>query len=281
MNSTATETLSTCATGRYRAPSGAERDISTLVRAAVEGTQLYRPGDCERLPVPGTPGAPLPPIEVTPETTSVAAHRLCAIERAASVVALNFASARNVGGGFLNGAKAQEEDLCRASALYPCLETQREYYEANRANRSALYTDHAIWSPEVPFFRDDRGALLEQPFTVSIITAPAPNRAEVRRAPGQLDALRATFQRRALHVLQIAAHRGHRTLVLGAWGCGAFRNDPEDAVNAFEAALRRCAGAFDRIVFAVYERSDDGPNRTAFARLASRATADDVSGERA
>jgi len=267
MNSRANETLSICSAGRYRAPSGAEVDIAAKVAAAVNGTALYRPTDFVRLPVPGTSGGKLPPIEVTPETTYVAARRLCAVEKAASPVALNFASARNVGGGFLNGAKAQEEDLCRASALYPCLEPQREYYEANRANRSALYTDHMIWSPEVPFFRDDKGELLEQPFTISIITAPAPNRAEVQRDPSQLEALRETFRRRCLQVLQIAAHRGHRTLVLGAWGCGAFRNDPEDAVNAFEAALRRTAGAFERVVFAVYERQDDGPNRTAFARL--------------
>src|SRR6185312_12808515 len=91
------------------------------------------------------------------------------------VVALNFASAKNPGGGFLGGAKAQEEDLCRCSALYTCQLTQSAYYEVNRATSSMLYTDNIIYSPDVPFFRDDRLQLLDEPFTVSIITAPAPN----------------------------------------------------------------------------------------------------------
>jgi uncharacterized protein (TIGR02452 family) len=56
--------------------------------------------------------------------------------------------------------------------------------------------------------------------------------------------------------------------VLGAWGCGAFRNDPSDVAAAFEAALRRSGAAFDRIVFAIFEKGTGGPNRTAFARLA-------------
>jgi uncharacterized protein (TIGR02452 family) len=69
---------------------------------------------------------------------------------------------------------------------------------------------------------------------------------------------------RALKVLRIAAQRGYRTLVLGAWGCGAFRNEPRDAVDAFSAALDALPGAFERVVFAVYERKGDGPNLRAF-----------------
>jgi uncharacterized protein (TIGR02452 family) len=68
-------------------------------------------------------------------------------------VVLNFASARNVGGGFLNGARAQEEDLARSCGLFRCLETQPEYYEVNRRTASLLYTDHIIYSPRVPWFR--------------------------------------------------------------------------------------------------------------------------------
>jgi uncharacterized protein (TIGR02452 family) len=270
LNSRAAETLSICALGNYIAPSGASVEITPLVTAAVNGTALYRPAYLEQMPVPGVAGAAPPAIEVTSDTTAEASRRL--VEAGVpSVVALNFASARNVGGGFLNGAEAQEEDLCRASALYPCLERQLEYYDANRANHSALYTDHAIWSPEVPFFRGDDGKLLERPFTVSIITMPAPNRAEVRRDPEQLEALREAYRRRTVQVMKIAAHRGHRTLVLGAWGCGAFRNEPADAVDAFEAALRASAGAFERVVFAVFERKHDGPNRRAFSRLSTLA----------
>ena len=102
-------------------------------------------------------------------------------ERVARVVALNFASAKNPGGGFLGGAKAQEEDLARSSALYACMRDQRAYYDANRHEPSLLYTDHMIYSPDVPFFRDDRLRFLEDPFLLSILTAPAPNAASNER----------------------------------------------------------------------------------------------------
>lgn len=259
-------TLSVCQSGRYVTPSGVTITIEDSVRRAIEGTVLYRPRDLDALPVPG--GARPFGVEVTPETTFAAARRLIEVENCSNVLALNFASARRVGGGFLGGAKAQEEDLCRASALYPCLETHPKYYEANRSYGSSLYTHHAIWSPDVPVFRDERHAFLEQPFCVSILTMPAPNRAHLDSEGASIEELRATFHRRTLAVLQIAAHRHHRVLVLGAWGCGAFRNDPEMAVCAFEAALEQTRGAFERVVFAVYERSDDGPNRRAFQRLA-------------
>ena len=102
-----------------------------------------------------------PACEVSAETTGAAALRLRG-EGGERVLALNFASAKNAGGGFINGAKAQEEDLARASALYPCLIGQRGYYEANRRCGSMIYTDHLIYSPDVPFFRDDGWALLER-----------------------------------------------------------------------------------------------------------------------
>ena len=222
----AVETLEICAQGAYVAPSGVTVSIAREVAAARAGTVLYRPADIAELPVPGGSTGAMPRIEVTGETTSRAARRLYTDEGVRGVLALNFASARRVGGGFLGGAKAQEEDLCRGSALYPCLETQPAYYDANRAERSSFYTDHAIWSPQVPFFRDDRKVLLDEPYLVSILTMPAPNAAELRTRPDAGPELRATLHSRALMVLQIAAVRGHRQLVLGAWGCGAFRNDP-------------------------------------------------------
>jgi uncharacterized protein (TIGR02452 family) len=206
-----------------------------------------------------------PWVEVTPEKTGEASRRLIEQESVEDVLALNFASARNPGGGFLGGAKAQEEDLARCSALYACLVTQPAYYEANRAEASLLYTDHLIYSPGVPFFRDEQLELLERPFHISIITSPAPNAGEVlRKDPSSRSRIREVLRSRALQVLRVAASRGHRALVLGAWGCGVFRNDPVEAAEAFAAALGALPGAFDRVVFAVYERGGEGPNLRAF-----------------
>jgi len=255
----AQENLDIFARGGYRAPSGRMMRIGEALERAKAGTALYTPEGlavllAERAPV--ATGATAPVIEVTGETTGAAVRRLVEIEQRRDVAALNFASARRPGGGFLGGARAQEEDLCRASALYPCLLTQPAYYDANREERSALYTDHIIYSPEVPFIRDESRRLLETPFSAAFITAPAPNMgALMQRAPQSLPEIVPTFERRIRYVLSVAADRGHRTLVLGAWGCGAFRNLPTEVAPILRDAVRdpRFAGAFDRVVFAIYD----------------------------
>jgi uncharacterized protein (TIGR02452 family) len=260
----AKETVRIVEQGEYVAPSGRTVSFGEALTRAVRGTVLYRPGDFESLAVP-SPTAGAPRLEVTPEKTGAAARRLVEAEGVPRVLALNFASARNPGGGFLGGAKAQEEDLSRCSALYTCLLTQPDYYALNRKERSMLYTDHLIYSPDVPFFRNEQLELLERPFLTSIITAPAPNAGEVlRREPDLRPRIREVLRARALNVLRVAAHHGHRTLVLGAWGCGVFRNEPHEAAEAFALALAALPGAFERVVFAVYERSGEGPNLRAF-----------------
>lgn len=260
----AQETVRIVEQGEYIAPSGRRVALREEVERAVRGTVLYRPQDFERLELPA-PGAGAVRIEVTAEKTGEAARRLVEVEGERRVLALNFASAKNPGGGFLGGAKAQEEDLARCSALYACLLTQPHYYAANRELDSMLYTDHLIYSPDVPFFRDEQLELLEQPYLTSLITAPAPNAGEaLRREPEARPRIREVLRARALKVLQVAAHQAHRTLVLGAWGCGVFRNDPHEAAEAFDLALKALPGAFERVVFAVYERNGEGPNLRAF-----------------
>jgi uncharacterized protein (TIGR02452 family) len=262
----AQDTVAIAERGAYTLPSGATVDIGAAVARAVAGTRLFRPGDFEALSLPA-PGADLPVVEVTGETTAQAARRLVEHEGQARVAALNFASARNAGGGFLRGAKAQEEDLARCSALYACQITKPDYYAQNRAEASVLYTDHLIYSPDVPFFRDEHLALLPAPFLVSILTSPAPNAGEARQRGESAAAIRATLERRAEHVLRVAAHHGHTVLVLGAWGCGVFRNDPVEVAAVFAELLATpaLARAFTRVVFAVYDRSEQQENRRAFA----------------
>jgi uncharacterized protein (TIGR02452 family) len=264
----AKDTLAVIERGGYVAPSGREVTLRAHVDAAVGGTRLYRPAELDALLAGRARAEPAAPrFEVTGETTAEAGRRLAQREGVARVVALNFASAKNPGGGFLGGAKAQEEDLARCSALYHCLCRQREYYDANRAHSSMLYTDHMIHSPDVPFFRDERLEYLEEPFLLSIITAPAPNAGEALRRDADVGArIREVLALRARKVLAVAADRGHRCLVLGAWGCGVFRNDASEVAQAFAGALgdERLRGAFDRVVFAVHDRG--GEKLRAFAR---------------
>lgn len=261
------ETLAILDRGGYRSPGGQDVAIGSAVSAAVAGARLVRPGDLG--PAAGAlagRGRGEPRIEVTGETSAEAASRLRCEAPGARTGLLNFASAKNPGGGFLGRAKAQEEDLARASALYPCLLSQPAYYEVNRACGSPLYTDHLIYSPGVPFFRSPGLYLLEEPFLVDVITAPAPNAGEaLRRDPSAGPAIREALERRAGLVLALAARESIGQLVLGAWGCGVFRNSPIEVAEVFGGWLEGpFRSAFDRIVFAVYDRSQGQQNRRAF-----------------
>ncbi len=173
--------------------------------------------------------------------------------------ALNFASAKNPGGGFLNGAIAQEESLARSSALYACLKGN-SMYDLHRANRDAMYTDYVIHSPDVPVFREDDGTLLASPYLCSFITCPAVNaKVVLERNPGAGRAIREAMRGRIVKVLSVAAHHEHEGLVLGAWGCGVFGNEPRMIAELFHSALHGpFQGVFARVIIAVTDGSDEG-----------------------
>ncbi|MGW1777575.1 TIGR02452 family protein [Streptomyces sp. NPDC002143] len=257
----ARETEEIVAAGGYRASDGRTVALADEIEAARAGTRMLGPGPVE---VPksrpadtadtlDTPAEPV--VEVTGESSLEAARRLAD----APVAVLNFASARNPGGGFLNGAQAQEEALCRASALYTCLLQAREFYDHHRAHRDPFYTDRVIHAPAVPVFRDDRGRLLDEPFAAGFLTAAAPNAGVVlRTTPERASALPAALAVRAERVLETAAAHGYRRLVLGAWGCGVFRNDPTQVAEAFRALLGpggRFGRTFEHVVFGVLDRT--------------------------
>ena len=269
----AKEAVAICEAGFYLAPSGKRVEVAAMAKSAAEGTVIYSPDDT---PPPSENRKPSPTIfEVVNETTFNALAR-----REASgghVGCLNFASAKNPGGGFLTGAQAQEEALARSSALYQCLLKAPQYYERNRANRSLIYLDLIIYSPMVPFFRNDEGILLERPMLASVITAPAPNAGAVmQNEPQNSAAIEPALRRRAELVLSIAkAHRIDR-LVLGAWGCGVFRNDPQIVAAIFADLLKpasKFAGAFPHVVFAVFDRSEGETTYRAFAEVFNGGTA--------
>ena len=243
----AQETVAIVERGRFDGPGGVV-DIAAAVAAAVAGTRLHLPGEV-LTPDPGPPVTP--EIEVTGESSLAAARRL-----GDGVACLNFASARNPGGGFLNGAQAQEESIARSSAIYPSLLAAGDFYAFHRADRGILYSDRVVYSPRVPVFRDDRGRLLPYAYPVSFLTAAAPNRAMIARdQPALLPQVPGALARRAARILDVAAAHGHRDLVLGAWGCGVFGNDPGAVARVFAAALRERRW-FDRIVFAILDRRE-------------------------
>jgi len=264
----AKETLHILDEGKYVTPSGKTVELFAQQQAAVNGTTLYTPEQAHHLLTKQNllHGAK-PIIDVTDETTQIAANRLVQNEGCSDLVLLNFASARNPGGGFVNGAKAQEEDLARCSGLYPCLLTQPTYYQRNRAQKSLLYTDHIVYSPNVPWFRTHSRKLLENIFLASVITAPAPNAGQLlRRDATAWPAIEETLRHRAGLVLAIARENGHRTLLLGAWGCGVFRNKPHLVADAFGTWLNSLEfqGCFDRVTFAIYDTTRNKETLRAF-----------------
>ncbi len=247
-------------TGHYVNAAGTTVDWAHHVQAACAAKRSIGPEDplaaFERLPFAETR------VQVSNETTLGASRRL--VENGLRPVAVNFANGIHPGGGFLGGARAQEEVLCRSSALYQTLAGD-PMYEAHRKRPLPDSTDWAIYSPDVPVFRTDDGTALEQPWLLSFITCAAPYAPAIGQ-PQAGDIL----QQRIHRVLAIARAYGHAVLVLGAWGCGAFANDPRRTAVDFRQALENTfSGAFSDVVFAITDWSPErrtlGPFRDVFS----------------
>ncbi len=250
-------TLDAIECGFYRTPAG-QVDFAAAQQAAQAGSRLYRPTcAADLLREFDSTAAPGPPAEVRVYnvTTLAAATRLAA--EFGRVGVLNFASARHPGGGFLGGSQAQEESLARSSGLYPCLTQFAEMYAHNsRPASNALYSDYLIYSPGVPVLRHDDGEWLTQPLRLDFITAPAVNAgALARNSPELLPQLVPIMRQRLRLVLAVAARHEIEALVLGAWGCGVFANDPAQVAQLFAEALAEPAirGRFRRLDFAIFD----------------------------
>lgn len=269
--SLAEETLRILDARAYRNGCGDSRDLSSAIEACLDGTRGYSERDAEplRSELRRESAVGIPAVfEVENETTLAGLRRLLDADES-PVAVLNFASAKNPGGGFLGGSQAQEESLARSSALYASLQRVPEFYERHRASPSLLYSDAMIHSPSCPVFRDDDGRLLDAPHLAGFITCAAPNAGAIAdNRPHEADAISATLERRAEGVLALAAACGYRRLVLGAWGCGVFRNDPDMVAAAFATHLREGAYAnrFERVAFSVLDTSMSRRTFDAFAR---------------
>ncbi|HRE46925.1 MAG TPA: TIGR02452 family protein [Aggregatilineales bacterium] len=257
----AAQTITILEKGEYETPNGANVSLAHSLAACLSATRCYDPDSLAALrdQVIATPSPyPETTFEVISETTLEGCARLVAAGRYTRVGALNFASARNAGGGFLSGAQAQEESLARSSGLYPSLRRCPDYYAYHRHHAAALYSDRMIYSPACPVFRRDDGTLLEQPYAVDFITSPAPNAGAIRHnEPESIPAIPAVLHERAGKVLALAASQNIPTLVLGAWGCGVFQNDPLMVATTFHHHLTQGGafwGRFAHIRFSIYDR---------------------------
>jgi uncharacterized protein (TIGR02452 family) len=264
----ANETVKILEQGFYTNREGQRIDIKDMLEHCKEQTRLYTPEELSTLLGLLETAIYQTKTEVTGETSLEAARRLTN-ESAEKVICLNFASAKNPGGGFLGGAQAQEESLARSSGLYASLITQMQFYDFHRQQGNLLYSDHMIYSPAVPVFRSDDGGLLEAPYTLSFITSPAPNAGAIaKNTPHLSKEVHGVLQTRAAKVLALAVNLGYKRIILGAWGCGVFRNLPVMVAEVFGALLEgQFKNGFEQVTFAVFDNTKDQTTLTAFKKL--------------
>lgn len=177
---------------------------------------------------------------------------------------MNFANALHPGGGFKMGANAQEESLCRASSLYASISSEKGklMYDYNTNHPSKVWSDFMMISPNVCVFRNQEGELLAKPYVVGVITVPAPNRAgPAFRLPKKKTA--EAMEQRIRIMLSVAYLNNYRNLVLGAWGCGVFRNEAKDVAEHFRKVLidEGYAKYFNEICFAIHRKPNKRESR--------------------
>ncbi len=194
------------------------------------------------------------------------------------VCVLNFASATNVGGGVLIGARAQEECLCRCSTLYFAIgdpETERNFHIYHRkllqsGKMNKLYNDDCIFSPGITVIKTDTELPQRLPesdrFTVDVITCAAPDlNPYYEKIRITVEELKELHKKRAKRILDIAVSENEDVMILGAFGCGAFRNPPEIVAEAYREVVNEYLYDFKTIEFAVYcPPQSEGKNFQAF-----------------
>lgn len=199
----------------------------------------------------------------------------------------NFASATNPGGGVVHGSSAQEECLCRCSDLYFCLNTQKMwdgFYKPHRAEQNPIHNDDIIYTPDVVVFKTDtaRPELMveEDWYRVNVVTCAAPNlreRPQNRYNPGDGNKkvkikdkdLLLLHEKRLRRIFDVALTEGNQAIVLGAFGCGAFSNNPIIVARAARTVTEEYRHAFKAIHFAIYCSSRDTENYNIFQRTFS------------
>ncbi len=245
-----------------------DENLKQSIQDSIKGTAFYA---AEEYP-------PLPKRRFKKTTISVVKRRT--LDTAISLqrkylelrIALhNFASATNPGGGVRHGSRAQEEAICRCTTLYPVLNTEqnrKRFYNVNRERGDSLHDDACIYTPEIIICKSDT----DKPTRLSrdkwelvdVITIAAPN---LRNKEISDEELLEIQERRLRHMFTVVAHHGAEIFVTGAFGCGAFQNNPEVVANAYKKILPEFEGYFKEVVFAIYCRPQEMQNFNAFNRI--------------
>jgi uncharacterized protein (TIGR02452 family) len=247
--------------------------LQQAVSSSIASQVFYPEGQTIALPTP--PYAEPAQVIVTKNRSFEAARPYA--EKGLKVAVLNFASSTAPGGGVTKGARAQEECLCRVSTLYPCLNDKTmwdAFYTPHRAAKNPLHNDDIIYTKDVVVIKDDDHHPLEHSFTVDVISCAAPtlreettnryNPSDGEHVDVTPEELLAIHEKRGRLILESAAVNGAEALILGAFGCGAFKNDPAIVAQAYANILPEYLHYFRTIEFAVYCRPRSSQNYDAF-----------------
>ncbi len=240
------EALEICKRGSY------EKDGKTvelgLASSQMTGARVFLPDEVKNLNTEKTEAAPCAFSCENRDALSLA-HAKCLDPsygtggKDSRILLLNLASAIRPGGGVRDGLGGQEEALCWGSSLLLSLESDaaKSYYEYNNALNTHLGSDAVIISPDVVVFRDGKGELLDEPFMISVISCSAPNLRFGLEGKTE-EEYKAMMQERIEGIIRCAVSNGYQNIILGAFGCGAFKNDAALVSDDFYRALTGPAG---------------------------------------
>ena len=244
----------------------ADKDLSDSVDKAKVATEVFYEDDDPSFNIQKE--LDRTEITVSGDRSYQAAMRLSKEMPGSKIAVMNFANAFHAGGGVTKGSSAQEECLCRTSTLYPLLyrRTLRDsYYKHHYDLGTPKASDSLIYTEGVVICKTDEDLPKRMPkedwVTVDVITIAAPDLRTKSNVHAELVGggtymnsaeLFGYHVKRAIHMLTVAAAKKAEVLVLGAFGCGAFENDPEVVARAFKVALQEFPKMFKRIEFAVY-----------------------------
>ncbi|MCL2848876.1 MAG: TIGR02452 family protein [Micrococcales bacterium] len=244
-------------------------------QVAVENDQYYR--DHPELACHGVvvtqlqalgPATPVDTV-ITLEAASVVEVMTREARLPGRVGVMVFASATKPGGGWRSGSLAQEEAISYASLLPFALESvEAEFYAPSRAEKNSyFYTTGGVWAPAVPIIRDDAGRWLDDRPRVDFFTIAAPNVSAMMQNLPAVDHARVADDLRTKMCNTLRALAGCSTIILGAFGCGVFGNDPAVVAGIWHDLLAdpEFQGRYRKVIFAVPDTSS--PNHQAFAAL--------------
>lgn len=244
-----------------------DRDMMDKVRFCVNNSIIYSPEDKERIDnIQRTDNQQFfkraNKLIIDADTVSAIEKIYTNYPHNYKVAALNFASYKNPGGMFLKGSKAQEECLCHQSALFNILTRFPNYYEENKKKlNKALYTDRAIYTPYVPFFTET------SIFNCDIITCAAPNKYAAQRYNKVSDEENwYNLYNRIEFILDIAKVNHVDVLIVGAFGCGVFGQDPFEVAAIFKYLLDTKSYGLSQVIFAI-PKGTRADNYTPFEQI--------------